>query len=310
MRVVPATKFTSLIAVETWDAHYRWRDKDALHDTTVDATWWRVAESIASVEGLQAPLWAHRFADAFSRWRLLPDGRLLEQAGTNKPLRDLTAPSAVVNVAAFVRSDAAYPARFDRSRFVGTAALAVRLLDNALLLHADDSSDLHVGIIGLADAFRVLDMPFGSMRALKFATVVANSLAEGCLRGNVDAAIERGASKGPAARDLLEAQLRQRKMPEQLIEDARRYGVRRARISAIEPHPTLARLANEVADALDPLPNDAMTGHDDGGNCIRMAQARMIAAMQPYIDREIQHAASRLDTCFALASDCRNANPA
>lgn len=283
------TRFSSLAAMDAWDARYRWRNGNTLHDSSIDATWRRVADALAVQEDALAPLWAHRFVNAFSRWQLLPDERLLASAGTDRACRPLSAPVAVVNIAAFVEGHAIGRARLDGCGLIETAALATRLLDDAALRYGmDDDCDLRIGLIGLADALHMFGLPYGSDRAMRLATTVASLLAEGCLRGNVDLAAERGSDDVSRMRGALLDTLRSRGMPAHLVHEAAIHGLRHLRVTAIEPHPELARLANEATDALDPLPRDAARGHDAQGHCIGNALVRLAAAMQPYIDAEIQ----------------------
>lgn len=283
--MVPATHFTDPLAVEAWDSWFRWRDDGTLRDVTIDATWWRVADTLAAVEGASAAIWAHRFADAFSRWRLLPDERLLQAAGTGRPLSDFAAPAAVLNVAAFVTAPRSSRAGFDHARFLETAAMAVRLLENAVVWHgaAARAPVLRIGIIGLADALFLLGLPYASIDARTQARAVAAALAEGCLRGTIDLASERG----PADRDLdrrcLAARWYARGTPPGLIEAGLRRGVRHAELTAIDPHPRLALLANNVADALELAP-----GLDTWTPALRAAQRELRTAMQPWIDAPIR----------------------
>jgi hypothetical protein len=39
--------FMTPLAVETWDAWFRWRDRGQLRDRTIDATWERVATCLS-----------------------------------------------------------------------------------------------------------------------------------------------------------------------------------------------------------------------------------------------------------------------
>ncbi|WFC41555.1 hypothetical protein [Pseudoxanthomonas sp. SE1] len=294
--MVPVTRFTSLAAVEAWDSRYRWRQDGRSRDASIDATWRRVADAVAAAEGSMAPLWAHRFVTAFNRWQLLPDERLLRVAGTDVAYRGLSDPAAAINVAAFVSGDGMGMPCFDRSRLVETAALATRFLDDALVCYGSDNvGSLRVGLVGLADAFRMLEMPYGSEAARQFAMTVATLLAEGSLRGNIDLAAERGGMNGPSARDSFADRMRRRRMPAPLIAEVLKQGVRHPQVTALDPHPGLALLANDAADALDPLPGDAMRGYDEQGNCTLVAHARLIAALQPCIDQEIRPSHTRLD---------------
>lgn len=292
--MVPATRFTEPVAVETWDAWFRWREGDALRDVTIDATWWRVAEALAAAEGEQAPLWAHRFVDAFSRWRLLPDERLLLSAGTGTALGDFDRPAAVLNVAAFVVAPLTLHARFERDRFVETAALAVRMLDDALRLHGtvQAPAELRIGVIGMADALRMLGLPYASVEAQDQARAIAAALSEGTLHGSIDLADERGALDPHPDRHGLEARWHARSTPAWLIEEGLRHGVRHSVLTAIDPHPRLARLANDVTDALDPSPEPTRAGHETaalGAGAFRTAQLELRAAMEPWIDAPIDY---------------------
>lgn len=283
--MVPSTRFTSLAAVETWDTRFRWRHGRTLHDTTVDMTWRRVADTVAVVEGTMAPLWAHRFVAAFSRWRLLPDERLLASAGTDKPLGDLAGLAAVLNLAAFIRPGPSGRARLDGDQLLATATLAVRLLDDALLRYGvHGNQDLRVGFIGLAEALRRLGTPYGSERARQFAVAVAGLLAEGCLRGNIELAVERGPQAALGADATLRTVWHRRALPEPLLLAAARHGGRHARVTALDHHPDLARFANDVPDTLEPLAADLQGGQ---GNAIGVARSRIGVAIQPWFDARI-----------------------
>lgn len=283
--MVPATLFTDPLAVEAWDSWFRWRDDGALRDVTVDATWWRVAHALAAVDGASAAIWAHRFVDAFSRWRLLPDERLLQAAGTGRPLPDLVAPAAVLNVAAFVTAPRSSRASFDHARFAETAAIAVRLLENAAVRYGDGPPPpvLRIGLIGLADALFLLGLPYASIDARAQARAVAAALAEGCLRGTIDLASERGAADHDLDRRCLAARWYARGTPPGLIEAGLRHGIRHTGLTALDPHPRLARLANNVADALELAP-----GLDTWTPALRAAQRELRNAMQPWIDAPIR----------------------
>lgn len=299
--MVAVTRFTDPIAVDTWDTWFRWREGGALRDVTIDATWWRVAEAFSTVEGALAPLWAHRYVDAFSRWRLLPDERLLQSAGTGATISDFDRPAAVLNVAAFVAASSTLRKRFDRDRFADTAAMAVRLLDGALGLHGSSqpSAGLRIGVIGLADALRLLGLPYASVEAQLQARDIATALAEGTLRGAIDLAGERGVLDPHPDRHRLETRWRARGVPDWLIQEGLRCGVRYSEVTAIEPHPRLASLANNVNDALDPSP--ALAGNEsrlDAEAC-RAAQLELRAAMQPWIDAPIDYPLVEATPCAA-----------
>lgn len=283
--MVPATRFTDPIAVEAWDTWFRWREGDVLRDITIDDTWWRVAGAVSDADGAMAPLWAHHYVDAFSRWRLLPDERLLRWAGTGHSLGPFDAPGAVLNVAAFITVPLGAEPRFDRAGFVQTAALAIRLLDDALLTcdATPEPAGLQVGIIGFGDALRRLGSPYAGLEARAYAHAIAAALAEGCLQGAVDLAEERGCSHDTDPASLVA--WHKRGMPPSLLERASRFGLRHSQLTAIERHPMLARLANNTTDGLDPMPPFAAAPRDAAE--VDTAQRDIRAAMQPWIDQPI-----------------------
>ena len=185
-----------------------------MHDTTIEDTWWRVAETVASPNGMVAALRAYHYASAFSHLRLLPDERLLQHAGTRIALASTPSFFAALNLAAFVSASPRGLPRFDRAAFMDTAALAVRFLDDAsLACNRIPPSGLRIGLIGLADALHKMHVGYRTASACAQARDFAIALAEGCLRGSIELAEERGAS----ATASLQA-WRSREMPMLLLE--------------------------------------------------------------------------------------------
>lgn len=285
-----ATRFTDPVSVETWDACFRWRVGDALRDVTIDDTWWRVARAVAS----PGSAWTERYVEAFARLRLLPDERLLRCAGTTNACETFDAPVAVVNVGAFVDAWVGAAPRFNRKAFMETATLAVRLLDDALLNTAcfRPEAGLRIGLIGFGDALVKLGVPYETCVAREVARAMATDLAEGCLRGAVALAEERGACAAGLPSEGLGARLQAQGMPPALVEAARRHGVRHVQLTGIEPHPLLARLANGASDTLDPV---AVHAHGLHSTPALLAAERALAAeMQPWIDAPIGGVAATL----------------
>lgn len=299
--MVPTTRFTDPAAVDAWDRWFRWRNGDGLRDRTIDATWWRVADALAAVEGAGASGWARRYVDAFSRWQLLPDERLLRMAGTEAGLRPFDEPSATLNVAAFVDAPLTRQARFDGERFAAVAALAVRLLDDALVtMHGSGATfaGLSIGLMGMADALHRLGIGYGDVGAAEQARAVGMAMANGTLQGTIELACERGPIDD-APRYKLDL-WRDRGTPDALIEGALGRGIRHTRLTAITLQPRLAMLNNNASDALDPAPLRRPHGHDDasdkrgspkamGAESMLTAQLAMRAAIQPWIDAPIDY---------------------
>jgi ribonucleotide reductase alpha subunit len=250
----PASPFTAVAAVEGWDACFRWRDAAGLRDRTIEATWWRVARAAAAAEGAQAEAWAIRYFEAFAQWRLLPDEALLRCAGTPVPLAVGEVIRASLDAAAFV---AGKPARLDLDRIADTAALAVRLLDDALLALRPElrvRTGVRVGVLGLGDALHALGLAYDSDAARVVGCDLAAALTRGARRGALELMRERGGD----------------------------HATRLARLTAVVPQACLALLANCASDALDPATGDV----DSAGP---IPQLRLRLAMQPWIDDPIDY---------------------
>jgi ribonucleoside-diphosphate reductase alpha chain len=315
--------FTDVLAADAWDAWFRWRDPDQLHDVSIDATFSRVARALARAEPAStANVFEKRVTDAFTSWQLLLDERLLATAGTDRSSWTQDNLAAVLNAAVFVRGRFTGNARFDHAAFATTAELAVRALDNACALVKAPSPSLQIslqiGLMGLADALAFLRLGYDSACARAEAAAITRSLAEGCYRGTVRLAQERGAAPGLADKTDTHALLKE--LPGDLIRDAERHGLRHSRLTAITSQPRLALLANDVTDAIDPLrttdvlkstshprpiraPGYAMSSardfyephamppaiHESVANVAVRAQIEMRGAVQHWIDRPISY---------------------
>src|SRR5690348_5666242 len=188
---------------------------------------------------------------AFATWRLLPDEQVLANAGTGRPLFRGDTLHAALNAACFVPMETAAVSAPDLAALSECATLAVRMLDNAALLAGVASPRLRIGIIGIADALALMGVGYDSDAGRAQAASMAEALATGCLRGSIMLAIERGPRDGHARTAIARAE--SRGMPADLLRDATSHGLRHAQLTAITSQPRLALLANDVADAADPL---------------------------------------------------------
>lgn len=254
---------------------------DPSRDATLDDTWQRVASAAAAAEGRHAMMWTYQFLNGFRRLHMLPDERLLRIPGAGRTPRAAEDFAAVVNVAAFV-DRSSDRCRFDEEGFIAAAELAVRFLDDAAVVaHGDHPHRLRIGVIGLANALDMLELPYDSAKGHQQAATVARALAEGCLRASIEMAEERGCRFPVDANGELVAFLRRSGMPPGLVERALRSGLYHEALTAIDPHPLLARLA-DVADATNPMPPAKLPASRDFSD-----QVGMRSAFQPWIDEPI-----------------------
>jgi ribonucleoside-diphosphate reductase alpha chain len=305
--------FIDPVAVEAWDAWFRWRDRSGLHDISIEDTWRRVAAALAAPESpSDAPQWYARFQQALSAWRLLPGERLLSSAGTGRVAWSQGPLYACLNMAGFVPP----VSQFQLAAIADCAALAVRALDNAALIAGIPRPRLRIGLIGVAGALHLLGLRYDSDEGRALAASFARALAEGCFRASVELARERGPGRGNAAAAVIRGA--RRGMPESLLREAEAFGLRHVATTAITSQRHLAMLANAVADALDPLmgPNHAYVFVAPGGERTVVSsgyaltvslgdhdaatsdtlenlgwepQLRMRAAVQPFVDQAIAY---------------------
>ena len=318
-----SSPFVDLAAVEAWDAWFRWREKADLRDLSIEDTWRRVSDALASIEpGGETTTWRTRFMDALASWRLLPDERLLADAGTGRITHWDGVLHACLNAAGFVCWGPTTGASMDLAALGGCAALAVRALDNAALQASIAAPRLRIGMIGVADALALQGLRYDSDPGRMQAAAMARALAEGCLHGSIMLAAERGACNyDDCAMHACIARAQRRGISAELLQDAVHYGVRHTQLTAITSQPRLALLANDVADAVDPLRGknhaiviSASDGqhttvrssgyalnilHTDGiepkgmpdtlPDLSWMAQIKMRAVLQPWIDQPIDY---------------------
>ncbi len=305
------TKFTEAIAVETWDANFRWRAGDELRDRTIDATWRRVASAVAAAEGHDADPWEQRFVQAFQNWRIVPDARLLKWAGTGHDRVPLDSPRATLNLSAFVLRKQTSQPGFDYPAFSAAAALATRFLDDARLTYGDPACfpDICVGVMGFADALAALGYSYMGPRAGEFADALGEAMAMACREASLLLAQERGPyaveAETSAAATERSSSLRRSNRP------------RHARTTAIHTQHLVALLANHASDALDPLVGSAWDVDSRWELRMRtepldtpqmlLQQIELRGRLQPWIDAPIDYplvySGDRLDP--STASACR-----
>lgn len=290
LRLSFPTKFTTAIAVDTWDAHFRWRVGDDLRDRTIDATWRRVASAVADVEGDDAGKWEQSFVEAFQDWRMMPDARLLKWAGTGVTSIRLDNPRATLNLGAFVVRPQVSQPYFDYGAFSDMAALAVRFLDDAWLTYEGKPSAtaVCVGVMGFADSLAALGIPYVSERACEFAAALGETLSIACSKSSLRLMQERGCCRSSAGIEAAHGPCQ-----------ASRGVARHPRTTAIQTQYLIALFANNASDALDPLSGSAwdLASHLEppmqtdalGTQQLLLQQIRIRGLFQSWIDAPIDY---------------------
>ena len=78
------TAFPNRLAERIWADRYRFAAPGATAESSIDATWARVARVLAAVEPEAQAVWEGRFLDTLADFRFLPGGRILAGAGTGR----------------------------------------------------------------------------------------------------------------------------------------------------------------------------------------------------------------------------------
>lgn len=248
------TEFIDLAAVEAWDTWFRWRERNQLKDVSIQDTWARVAAALGGHGAPKRDL-EQRVQDAMEAWKLLPDARIIATAGTTCEVWPDNKLTAVLNIARFVRDPGTSSSRMDLAEIERVAHLAVEALDNALQMAPWRSNQtgthLHIGLIGLADAFALMDIPYCSEQARSTARDISERLAVGCLSANLRLARDRQPRFRISREDPIAQRLRE--ISPMLAKEAQLHGLRHMSLTAITSQSSLAQLANNVADAVNPL---------------------------------------------------------
>ena len=167
-----------------------------------------------------------------------------------------------INLTQFVREPFTRQAWIDHAGLASTAAVATRLLDNAidasrfpLPRQADTARRtrrIGLGITGLADALIMLGLDYGSARTCETAAGIMRSICHTAYRTSTALADEKGAFPtfdlarylaGPFVASL----------PEDIRHGIARHGIRNSHLIAIAPTGTISLLANNISSGLEPV---------------------------------------------------------
>lgn len=167
-----------------------------------------------------------------------------------------------VNLARFVSDPFGAHPRLELQAIAATAAVAVRLLDNAyhvsrFPLRAQErtalaSRRIGIGITGLADAYAMLGIRYGSSASLELADKIMATICHAAYRASIDMAAERGVFPQYRAEAYLAAPFIQA-LPPDLTEAIRSRGIHNSHLTAIAPAGSISLLANNVSSGIEPI---------------------------------------------------------
>ena len=167
-----------------------------------------------------------------------------------------------INLTSFVSDPFGAHPRLDLQAIAGTAAVATRMLDNVyevsrFPLKAQEKTAraarrIGLGITGLADAFAVLGVRYGSAASLEIADKVMATICHAAYRSSVDMVEERGVFPRYSAEHYLASPFIQ-SLPPALIDAIQIRGIHNSHLTAIAPAGSISLLANNVSSGIEPV---------------------------------------------------------
>ena len=194
--------------------------------------------------------------------------RYREQISATNPCGEIPLPPygacdlGSLNLTRFVLSPFTPKARIDYGSLTETARIAARLLDNVIdasrfplpqqAENAHGTRRIGLGITGLADAFVMLGLTYGSDRSLAVAANVMRRICHAAYSASIDLAREKG-SFPYFERDKYLQGVFIRSLPDNVQNGIARHGIRNSHLIAIAPTGTISLLAGNVSSGLEPI---------------------------------------------------------
>jgi ribonucleoside-diphosphate reductase alpha chain len=167
-----------------------------------------------------------------------------------------------INLTRLVRSPFSAAARLDTDRLAAIAATAARLLDNVITASrfplpaqehaARESRRIGLGITGLADAFLMLGLRYGSDTSLALAAEIMRTIRDAAYRASIATAAEKGTFPAFAREPYLAAPF-VAALPADIRDGIARSGIRNSHLLAIAPTGTISLLAGNVSSGIEPI---------------------------------------------------------
>lgn len=167
-----------------------------------------------------------------------------------------------INLTQFVRAPFGKHASMDLRGIADATAVATRMLDNvyevspyplkiqARTAHA--SRRIGLGVTGLADAFVMLGLRYGSDASVELGEAIMRTVCYAAYRTSVALARERGPfpeydATRYAAGDFISS------LPREIVESIQQNGIRNSHLTAIAAAESISMLANNVSCGIEPV---------------------------------------------------------
>lgn len=167
-----------------------------------------------------------------------------------------------INLTQFIRDPFGQHPQLDMKGIADIAAIATRMLDNVIdISHfplkvqaraAHASRRIGLGITGLADAFAMLGVRYGSESSLNLADRVMRTISHAAYRTSIALAEERGVFQEYRATEYLAGDFIL-SLPHDILDMLRQTGIRNSHLTAIAPAGSISLLANNVSGGIEPI---------------------------------------------------------
>ncbi|MGO9135104.1 MAG: adenosylcobalamin-dependent ribonucleoside-diphosphate reductase [Methylovirgula sp.] len=166
------------------------------------------------------------------------------------------------NLTRFVSQPFTPNARVEFTPLTAAVNVAVRMLDNVIdvsrfplpqqAVQAHGSRRIGLGITGLADAFLMLGMAYGSEHSLALAAEIMRCICHAAYRASVALAAEKGSFSFFERDKYLQGRFI-RGLPEDIRSGIASNGIRNSHLLAIAPTGTISLLAGNISSGLEPI---------------------------------------------------------
>jgi ribonucleoside-diphosphate reductase alpha chain len=181
-----------------------------------------------------------------------------------------------VNLPMFVRDPFGADADLDIAAVEDTVRVAVRMLDNVIdeskfAVNAQRERALAtrrigLGVTGLADAFMMLNLRYGSDASVELAARVMEAIRNAAYGASIALARDKGPFPEFDAERYLDGEF-VRRLPEEICRGIRDGGIRNSHLLAVAPCGTISLLAGNVSSGIEPMFGENMERRvtaDDG----------------------------------------------
>jgi ribonucleoside-diphosphate reductase alpha chain len=168
-----------------------------------------------------------------------------------------------INATAFVRNPFGDDAIFDFLAMNRVVQIAVRMMDNvvnvggfplpAQLAKAMQDRQLGLGVTGLADALAMMGLVYGTREAADMTSTIMREITLTAYETSVALAVEKGSFPTFQADKLLAQGTFASRLPEDLKDRIREFGLRNSLLTSIAPTGTISLVAGNLSSGIEPI---------------------------------------------------------